>query len=153
MNGYKQPIDRIDTITNLLDEVNRGNTEAASDLISAVYDELRLIAAGQMAGERGNHTLQPTALVHEVYLRMLKQRNISWENRAHFFAAAAQVMRRVLIDHARGRNSAKRCGVHQQVALEEANLVVEDKPLDLAVDDALDRLEQIDPRQTRIVEL
>jgi RNA polymerase sigma factor (TIGR02999 family) len=107
-----------------------------------------------MAHERPSHTLQPTALVNEVYLRLLNQQNIGWQNRAHFFATAAQLMRRVLIDYARTRTAGKRGGVQQAVSLEEHGDVVLNKPTDLAdLDEALNRLEQLDPRQTRIVEL
>jgi RNA polymerase sigma factor (TIGR02999 family) len=107
-----------------------------------------------MAHERHDHTLQPTALVNEVYLRLLQQQNVGWQNRAHFFAIAAQLMRRVLIDYARTRTAGKRGGVQRPVALEEHTVALENKPTDLAdLDEALNRLEQIDPRQTRIVEL
>jgi RNA polymerase sigma-70 factor (ECF subfamily) len=107
-----------------------------------------------MMHERYNHTLQPTALVNEVYLRLLRQQNIKWQNRAHFFGIAAQLMRRVLIEYARTRTAGKRGGVQRRVALEEHTVVLENKPTDLAdLDEALTRLEQIDPRQTRIVEL
>jgi RNA polymerase sigma-70 factor (ECF subfamily) len=154
MDKDKQASNGTEIITELLGEVSRGNQEAESQLISVVYDELRRVAARYMAHERHNHTLQPTALVNEVYLRLLHQQNIGYQNRAHFFATAAQLMRRVLIDYARTRTAGKRGGVQRQVLLEEHSLIVENKPTDLAdLDEALNRLEQFDPRQTRIVEL
>jgi RNA polymerase sigma-70 factor (ECF subfamily) len=154
MNEDRCASDGTEAITRLLGEVTRGNQKAESQLMSVVYNELRRIAARHMAHERPGHTLQPTALVNEVYLRLLHQQNIGWQNRAHFFATAAQLMRRVLIDYARTRTAGKRGGVQQAVSLEEHGDVVLNKPTDLAdLDEALNRLEQLDPRQTRIVEL
>jgi RNA polymerase sigma-70 factor (ECF subfamily) len=154
MGDHEHSSDGAETITALLNEVSLGNQTAESQLISVVYDELRRVAARHMMHERYNHTLQPTALVNEVYLRLLRQQNIKWQNRAHFFGIAAQLMRRVLIEYARTRTAGKRGGVQRRVALEEHTVVLENKPTDLAdLDEALTRLEQIDPRQTRIVEL
>jgi RNA polymerase sigma-70 factor (ECF subfamily) len=107
MNEGRRASDGTEAITHLLGEVTRGNQKAESQLMSVVYKELRRIAARHMAHERPSHTLQPTALVNEVYLRLLNQQNIGWQNRAHFFATAAQLMRRVLIDYARTRTAGK----------------------------------------------
>jgi RNA polymerase sigma-70 factor (ECF subfamily) len=154
MGDHEHSSDGAETITALLNEVSLGDRTAESQLISVVYDELRRVAARHMMHERYNHTLQPTALVNEVYLRLLRQQNIKWQNRAHFFGIAAQLMRRVLIEYARTRTAGKRGGVQRRVALEEHTVVLENKPTYLAdLDEALTRLEQIDPRQTRIVEL
>ena len=119
-----------------------------------VYGELRQIAAGVLRRERLDHTLQPTALVHEAYLRLIDQRNVNWQNTAHFFAIAAQAMRRIIVDHARRHNAVKRGGDNLKVELEEAQS--QPGPLDvdvLKLDDALTALATFDPQQSRIVEL
>jgi RNA polymerase sigma factor (TIGR02999 family) len=120
-----------------------------------VYDECRRIAARQMRGEREEHTLSPSALVNELYLRLVDQRRTTWSNRAHFFGIAAQLMRRVLVDHARARLAEKRDGGRLVVSLEAADEVATPSPLTdvLAIDEALQRLGQIDPDQQRLVEL
>jgi RNA polymerase sigma factor (TIGR02999 family) len=119
-----------------------------------VYSELLRAARRYMRGERPDHTLQPTALVHEAYLRLVGQREIAWQNRAHFFGVAAQLMRRILVDHARARQAEKRGGDVGMVPLEEAMVFKEEGgPALLALDQALTRLNQFDPRQGRIVEL
>jgi RNA polymerase sigma factor (TIGR02999 family) len=120
-----------------------------------VYDECRRIAARQMRGERDEHTLSPSALVNELYLRLVDQRRTTWSNRAHFFGIAAQLMRRVLVDHARARLAEKRDGRRLVVSLEAADDVATPSPLTdvLGIDEALGRLGQIDPDQQRIVEL
>ncbi|MDF2771902.1 MAG: polymerase sigma factor [Geminicoccaceae bacterium] len=120
-----------------------------------VYDECRRIAARQMRGEREDHTLSPSALVNELYLRLVDQRRTTWSNRAHFFGIAAQLMRRVLVDHARARLAEKRDGRRLVVSLEAADDVATPSPLTdvLGIDEALGRLGQIDPDQQRIVEL
>jgi len=120
-----------------------------------VYDECRRIAARQMRGEREEHTLSPSALVNELYLRLVDQRRTTWSNRAHFFGIAAQLMRRVLVDHARARLAEKRDGGRLVVSLEAADDVATPSPLTdvLAIDEALQRLGQIDPDQQRLVEL
>src|SRR5712692_5676204 len=97
-------------VTGLLEEIRSGNQQAESELIPLVYDELRRLAAHFMRQERPDHTLQATALVHEAYLRLVKQRNVSWQNRAHFFAIAGKLMRRILVDHARAHGRSKRAG-------------------------------------------
>jgi RNA polymerase sigma-70 factor, ECF subfamily len=141
-------------ITLLLTELRAENREAESRLVPLVYDELRRMARRHMRGERADHTLQPTALVHEAYLRLVDQREVRWRNRAHFFGVAAQLMRRILVDYARANKAEKRGGDVAKVPLEEA-LVFTEKggPALLALDEALSRLHEFDPRQGRIVEL
>jgi RNA polymerase sigma-70 factor, ECF subfamily len=141
-------------ITRLLSELSHGDPHAASKLIPVVYDELRHLAAGYMRRERPDHTLQPTALVHEAYVKLLAQRSVDWQGRAHFFGVAAQLMRRILIDHARGHLRQKRGGEQRKVSLDEALVFSEQQSAEiLAVDESLQRLEQVDPRQARVVEL
>jgi len=141
-------------VTALLAEWSRGDRSALSQLLPVVYGELRRIAAGQLAGERVGHTLQPTALVHEVYLRLVDQRQVDWQNRAHFFGVAAQVMRRILVDHARRHSAGKRGDGIRCVSLDDAKDVpaAGEIPI-LALDRALDRLQQVDADLARIVEL
>jgi RNA polymerase sigma factor (TIGR02999 family) len=142
-------------VTLLLDQVRQGNKQAEAELIPLIYSELRRIAGSQMRDERAGHTLQPTALVHEVYLRMADQTRVHWKSRAHFFAVAAKLMRRFLVDHARERAADKRGG--HQVPLEIENFdaeYVSQRPEEiLAIEGALQRLEAFDPRQARIVEM
>jgi RNA polymerase sigma-70 factor (ECF subfamily) len=146
--------DPADEITRLLGEVRAGKPEAESVLINAVYGELRQIAARLLQRERPGHTLQPTALVNEAYLQLLGDANVDWKDRNHFFAAAAQSMRRILVDYARKRKAEKREGTRQKVELTDA-LAVSDDRLDevLAIDEALTRLSEWAPRQSRIVVL
>ena len=141
-------------VTLLLSALTRGDDGAASKLIPVVYAELRRLAGSYMRRERVDHTLQATALVHEAYLKLIEQRSANWQNRAHFFGVAAQLMRRILIDHARGHSRQKRGGEQKKVSLDEA-FVFSEKQADelLAVDDSLNRLAEIDPRQARVVEL
>ena len=141
-------------ITILLSGLRAGDKSAESKLMPLVYSELLRAARRYMRGERPDHTLQPTALVHEAYLRLVGQREIAWQNRAHFFGVAAQLMRRILVDHARARQAEKRGGDVGMVPLEEAMVFKEEGgPALLALDQALTRLNQFDPRQGRIVEL
>lgn len=141
-------------ITQLLVAMSKGSSQAASELTTEVYNQLHRLAVAYMRRERPGHTLQPTALVNEAYLRLVGQREISSENRAQFFGVAAQMMRRVLVDHARSKLRAKRAGLQQKVTLDEARISPTDQSADLvALDEALRRLEEIDPRQVRIVEL
>jgi len=141
-------------ITLLLSELKNGNQEAASKLMPLVYDELRRLARGYMRRERPEHTLQPTALVHEAYLKLIKQRSIDWQGRSHFFGIAAQLMRRILIDHARGHLREKRGGALQVFSLDEALVFSPGQSAELVrLDEALERLAKIDPRQSKIVEL
>ena len=144
-------------ITQLLNELKSGDKEVLNDLLPLVYDELRRLAGSYLRKERANHTLQPTALVHEAYLRLVGQpRPVDWQNRAHFFGVAARLMREILIEYARSRNRQKRGGEFKTViALDEAvSFSGSEKQLDvLAVDEALSKLERLDERQARIVEL
>ncbi len=119
-----------------------------------VFDELRRVARGYFADERAGHTLQPTALVNEVFMRLVDRRKVSWANRSHFFGFAAQLMRRVLVDHARGRKADKRGGEIPKASLDEALALVEMRDLDLiALDDALKDLASIDLEGSRVVEM
>ena len=148
-----EPQSSDETVSQLLNQLNGGNADARSRLISIVYDELRRRAALYMAWERGDHTLQPTALIHEVYLRLMDQ-DIPWQGRAHFFAVAAQVMRNVLVDNARAHRAVRRGGARHKVTLDEAVAFAPARSVDLiALDQALTRLALLDPRQSRIVEL
>lgn len=141
-------------VTILLAELTKGNKEAASKLIPMVYDELRRLADGYMRRERGDHTLQATALVHEAYLKLVEQRSVDWKSRAHFFGIAAQVMRRILVDHARGHLRGKRGAGLQEVPIDEALVFAPEQSLELVkLDEALERLTKLDPRQGKIVEL
>ncbi len=141
-------------VTLLLIELTKGNKEAASKLIPLVYDELHRLAKRHMRRERSDHTLQATALVNEAYLKLVEQRSVRWQSRAHFFAIAAQTMRRILVDYARGHLRGKRgCG-HKMVALDEALVFSPEQSLEfLELDESLERLAQLDPRQSKVVEL
>jgi RNA polymerase sigma-70 factor (ECF subfamily) len=141
-------------VTLLLSALTRGDDGAASKLIPVVYAELRRLAGSYMRRERTDHTLQATALVHEAYLKLVEQRSVNWQSRAHFFGVAAQLMRRILIDHARGHTRQKRGGDDQKVSLDEA-LIFSEQQADelLAVDDSLNQLAKIDPRQAKVVEM
>jgi RNA polymerase sigma-70 factor, ECF subfamily len=141
-------------VTQLLADVQTGQPDAAGQLMPLVYEELRQLARRQMRRERSDHTLQGTALVHEAYFRLVHQRERTWQNRTHFIRIAAQVMRRLLIDHARARRAAKREGELQRVPLEEPLLLTAEQSDELlALDEALERLAQFDARQSRVVEL
>ena len=140
-------------ITVLLNQLNEGDESTPDELLTAVYEDLRRLARAYFADERAEHTLQPTALVHEAYIRLVNWENVSWQNRAHFFAVAADVMRKILIGHARKRNTLKRTG-GQKIVLDEAVSFAREKELDLVrLDEALSTLGKIDERQARIVEL
>jgi len=140
-------------VTALLRDWSGGDQRALERLIPLVYRELRKLAASYLRGERSDHTLQPTALVHEAYLRLVDQRGVDWRNRAHFFGIAARMMRRVLVDHARRRLAAKRDGAAYRISGSGDPIEPERDPDVLALDLALDGLEALDPRQARIVEL
>ena len=141
-------------ITQTLIELTRGDEAAAERLMLQVHDKLRALAGQYMARERAEHTLQPTALLNEAYLRLFDQSRLNWQDKAHFVAAAAQIMRRILVDHARQRAAAKRGGDRQRVELAEPNLVGPTADVDLiALDDALEELKSLNPRQARVVEL
>jgi RNA polymerase sigma factor (TIGR02999 family) len=142
-------------ITALLNEWSRGDQEALERLMPLVHGELRQLARSYFRHESEGHTLQPTALVNEVYMRLVEQRKVQWDNRAQFFAFAALLMRRILVDHAKARNTAKRGGDVRKLPLDEA-LTVGGRTLDLdllALDAALTELADLDPRQARVVEL
>jgi RNA polymerase sigma factor (TIGR02999 family) len=142
-------------VTQLLVAWSQGDRAALEALTPLVHDELHRIAARHMAGERSGHVLQATALVNEAYIRLVEWKNVQWQNRAHFFGIAAQLMRKILVDFARTRKRAKRGGGDLHLSLSEARDVVADAPdADLvAVDDALTELEALSPRQSRVVEL
>jgi RNA polymerase sigma-70 factor (ECF subfamily) len=140
-------------ITQLLDQLSHGDRVAEDKLVPLVYEGLHRMAARFMRGERQDHTLQPTALVHEAYLKLIDQRKASWHSREHFYRIAARLMRRVLVDHARQANARKRDG-GCKIPLEASLIYVDEQPHDLlAIDEVLGRLAQLDPRQAEVVEL
>jgi RNA polymerase sigma factor (TIGR02999 family) len=141
-------------ITERLIAWSKGDATALDDVISAVYQELRRMAERYLRKERLDHTLQTTALVHEAYLRLIDQTQVSWQNRAQFFGVAAQMMRRILVDHARTRQRDKRGGTAQKLSLDEVMNVEREYETDIvALDDALKALADIDQRKSRVVEL
>jgi RNA polymerase sigma factor (TIGR02999 family) len=141
-------------VTALLGDWSRGNQTALNQLLPLVYAELRRVAARQLRHERPDHTLQPTALVHEVFIRLVDQRQVDWQNRAHFFGVAAQVMRRILVDHARRHDASKRGEGVRCVPIDEAQdrAASSEIPI-LELHEALDRLEKVDAELAKIVEL
>src|SRR5437867_1458252 len=141
-------------ITQLLVDWNNGRTGALEDLLPLVYAELRRLAAQRLRLERPDHTLQPTALVHEAYIRLVDQRRVRWQNRAHFYGVAAHVMRRILVDRARARKADKRGGAWERVTLvgDKTSNAANDVDV-LVLNDALERLAALDAQQERIVEL
>jgi len=147
-------MDTAGDITRLLGEFKAGSKAAESRLLEIVYPELRKIAGRYLRRETSGHTLQPTALVNEAYLQLMGQRDKEWQNRSHFFAVAAQLMRRILVDYARTRKAGKREGGRQRLELTDALMVSEDR-LDeiISVDSALDKLAEFDARKSRVVEL
>jgi len=141
-------------ITQLLAEWSDGNQSALDKLYPLVYEELHRLARRYMSRERKGHTLQTTALINEAYVRLVDQRNVHWANRSHFFAISAQIMRRILIDHARRHAYAKRGGGAQQVSLEEVAVVAREQSSEiLRLDEALKILAKMDPRRCHVVEL
>ncbi len=141
-------------ILKLLREARDGSAAAVDQLLPKVYDELRYLAGAYLNRERADHTLQPTALVHEAYLRLIGQRTVGWEDRAQFLAAAASVMRRILVDHARRTQAAKRGGHASRTPLDDAIATFEERAIDLiSLDDALTQLAEVDRRKCQIVEL
>jgi RNA polymerase sigma-70 factor, ECF subfamily len=141
-------------VTTLLAELRRGDEKARDQLVTLVYPELKRIAARYLREERPDHSLRPTGLVHEVYLRLIGSDQATWQNRAHFFAAVARQMRHLLVDYARARNARKRVDGNVRISLDDVQATTEPRDEDLvALDEALSRLEQIDPRASRIVEL
>jgi RNA polymerase sigma-70 factor (ECF subfamily) len=141
-------------VTLLLKRYSSGDQDALAQLIPKIYDELRRLASSYLQRERLDHTLQTTALVHEAYLRLVDQKQVQWNNRNHFFAVAAQMMRRILIDHARKHVSLKRGKSFTRISLDEAAVFSREKPRELlVVDELLTRLASLDPQESRIVEL
>ncbi len=141
-------------ITSLLLQWKNGDERALADLLPLVYDELRTLARAHFRRERSDHSLQPTALVHELYIRLARERPADWKDRAHFFGVATRMMRQLLIGHARQHKALKRGGHRVRVELDELPATVADPGIELeAFDAALVRLEQLDPMQARIVEL
>lgn len=141
-------------VTQLLLEWSKGNQGSSDRLMPLVYEELRRVAQNYLSHERPDHTLQATALVHEAYLKLVNQTSVDWRDRAHFFGLASQMMRHILVDHARRHQAAKRGGLAQRLTLVEAVSFPEKKEFDLvALDEALTRLAQLDPQHSRIVEM
>lgn len=141
-------------ITGLLRRWSNGEQAALDELIPLVYEELRRLARHHLAGERQGQTLSTTALTHEAWLRLVTVKDTRWQDRAHFFALCAQLMRRILVDHARARRRVRRGGATQRVSIEQALLVSGERVAPLAaLDDALNALSELDPRQGRVVEL
>ena len=148
-----EPPDARDT-TQLLVKWSKGDQQALQELMPRVYDELRRLAAHLLSREQAGHTLQPTALVHEAYLRLVDQTRVDWQNRAHFLAVAAQMLRRVLVDHARAKHRLKRSSGAVVLSLGESLVPGPERNLDVvALDEALSELARIDPQESRIVEL
>ena len=143
-----------DNVTKLLLDLSGGDRSAVDLLLPVIYDELRRLAANYLRRERPDHTLQPTALVHEAYLHLVDQTRVNWQNRAHFFGVAAQIMRRLLIDHARKHNAEKRGQDYEKLSLDEnIDRLVERSEDLIALDDALNALAAFDEQKARLVEL
>ncbi len=141
-------------VTQLLIEWSNGDKAALDKLMPLIYDELRRLAHHYMSRERPGHTLQTTALVDEAYVRLVNRQRVHWQNRAHFFAIAAHLMRSILVDHARSHAYAKRGGGAHKIPLDEAMVISQERAAEVvALDDALEQLTRIDPRQSRIVEM
>ena len=148
------PLTRNSDVTRLLSDWSNGDRRALDELLPLVYEELRHLANAYLRRERDGHTLQSTALVHEAFLRLVNQHDVQWQGRAHFFGIAAQMIRRILVDHARAQRAAKRGAGAVRIELGEELAVAQQRDLDLiALDDALERLATMDGRQSRIVEL
>ncbi len=145
--------ERTQEITGLLTALSDGNREATDKLIPLVYTELKRLASSYLRNERGGHTLQPTALVHEVFLKLVDQ-NVKWESRSHFFAMAAKLMRRILVDYARAYKAEKRGGEEEKISLDEVFVFARERPAEMiALDEALEKLAEIDSRRSKVVEL
>jgi len=141
------------SVTELLAKARSGDSSALANVFPLIYEELRRLAQIQIKREPDGHTLSPTALVHEAYMRLIDYTRMEWNGRAHFMAVAATAMRRILVEHARGHRSLKRGGALQRVSIESVQLGTEERAeLLIAVDDALSRLKEIDPRQAQVVE-
>ncbi len=142
-------------ITQMLIELTDGNKEVVNEILPLIYAELRKLASNYLRKERGNHTLQPTALVHEAYMKLIDQKKVKWQNRSHFFGIAAQIMRRILMDYARQHKAEKRGGAGENISLEEEFVLVQDERSHelLALDEALETLAEMDEMKAKIVEL
>lgn len=141
-------------VTQLLQQWNQGESAALEKLLPVIYHELQKLAGAYLRNERPGHTLQPTALINEAYLRLIGQNFPEWQNRKHFFGVAAQLMRQILVEHARAHNAAKRGGGEQKFSLDEALTYTQEKAAELvALDDALQALAQFDARKARLIEL
>jgi RNA polymerase sigma factor (TIGR02999 family) len=141
-------------LTRLLDAVSEGNRSAVDQLLPVIYHELRALAQRRLAAERADHTLQATALVHEAYMKLIDQREVRWQNRAHFFGVAALAMRRILVNHAKSKGRIKRGGSGRKIELTDAAAVTAEPDLDIiAIDEAMKRLALVDERAARVVEL
>jgi RNA polymerase sigma factor (TIGR02999 family) len=141
-------------VTQILHDWSSGDTKAPERLMPFVYDELRRLARGFLARERGGHTLQPTALVNEAYLRLVDQTRVNWQNRAHFYGIASRMMRRVLIDHARAHATEKRGGGTIRLSIDDVQVSLEERATSfVALDEAMKRLEQMDERKCKVVEM
>ena len=146
--------ERRDEVTEILHDWSGGDRAAPERLMPLVYDEMRRLARSFLSRERGGHTLQPTALVNEAYLRLVDQTRVSWQNRAHFYGIAASMMRRVLIDHARAHATEKRGGAAVHLSIDDVQVPIEERAASfLAMDEALERLGQFNERGRRIVEM
>ena len=145
---------RSSRVTSLLEKFEPGDRPAFEQLFADVYAELRALAARYLQPERKNHTLQPTALVHEAYFKLVDQTRVDWRGKTHFLAIAAQAMRRILVDHARRRGAAKRGGNWHRIALDDNRVIESNRDEDvLALEDALTKLAKLDPRQAQMIEL
>jgi len=154
IRSYMTDSDSNERITSLLIDWSKGDRVALDRLLPLIYSELRRLAASRLRSERKDHTLQPTALVHEAYMRLVNQREVSWKNRAQFFALASEMMRRILVNHARDRAAAKRGAGAQRVSLSVAEKSFKQNALDVvALDQALNKLALQDDRKSRVVEL
>lgn len=150
----KSTVSSAQSTTQLLDEASTGNRQAVDQLMGLVYDEFRKLAGHYLKQENVSHTLQPTALVNEVYLKLIDQSRVNWQGRTHFFAIGAQAMRRLLVDHARAKGRLKRGGGRHRISLDEQLTISPRTDEDLlAIDDALQALAEVDQRQAKIVEL
>lgn len=141
-------------ITTLLIDASSGNEQAFDRLFPLIYDQLRSLAASQLAGERSDHTLQKTALVHEVYIKLIDQTRIKWRDRTHFYAIAARAMRQILVDYARKKTAQKRGGKQQHITLDEETLDMDNHAEELLeLNDLIDRLAEFDERKSKVVEM
>ncbi|MEO6589461.1 MAG: sigma-70 family RNA polymerase sigma factor [Pyrinomonadaceae bacterium] len=148
------PSNQTENLTRMLKEAQSGKRETLDEFLPLVYDELKKIAGYKLASERSNHTLQATALVHEAYLRLIDQHSVDWQNRAHFFAIASEMMRRILVNHAEAHNAKKRGDGKTLISLDDAEHFAAEPEVDLIfLDNALDELAEFDKTQAKIVEL